>query len=581
MKNRAVARVFQEIADLLEIKGENPFKIRAYRKAAHTIENLSTDLKTLMEENKLREVPGIGEAIAKKITELLTTGHLGYYEELRREFPEGTLSLMSIPGIGPKTAIRLAKELGISNIDELEKAIINGRVSGLYRLGDKVAANILRHIRMSRHKDMRIPIGEALPVVEQIVALLRDRPGLQHLVPAGSLRRFKETIGDIDIMGTADKPQDVLQAFVELPLVEEILAKGASKASVITTGGIQVDLRMVEPDCFGSLLQYFTGSKEHNIILRERALRQGLSLSEYGITVLETRKTEKFATEEAFYDRLGLQYVPPELREGRHEIELAEKRAIPRLIETSDIKGDLHVHTNWSDGFDSIEAMAEAAMSRGYAYLAVTDHSAGRGIAHGLSEERLKKQITEIRALNPKLRGLRLLCGVEVDIRSDGTLDLPDDILRELDVVIAGVHSAMAQDSEKMTRRLVLALENPYVHILAHPTCRLLGVREPVDVDLEAVLHTAARTGTALEINATPQRLDLNDLHVMRARELGVKLVIGTDAHSAPQLDTIRFGVGVARRGWCGKSDIFNTKPVDEVLTLFKRKARASQRTVA
>jgi len=575
MKNQAVARIFQEIADLLEIKGENAFKIRAYRKAAHTIENLPEEIKHLMEAGRLQEIPGIGEAIAKKISELLTTGRLGYYEELRSEFPEGTLSLLEIPGIGPKTAIRLVKELGISNIDDLEKAIREERVGGIYHLGDKVAANILRHIQRSRRKDTRIPIGEALPLAEQIVALLGSCPGLRNLVPAGSLRRFKETIGDIDIMGTADKPQDVLQTFTELPVVEDVLVKGTTKASVITSSGIQVDLRMVEPECLGSLLQYFTGSKDHNIALREKALRDGLSLSEYGITVLETGKTERFATEESFYDRLGLQYIPPELREGGNEIELAAKGALPELIEVPDIKGDLHIHTDWSDGYDSIEAMAAAAVARGYQYLAITDHSAGRGIAHGLSEERLRRQIADIRALNQKLHGIRLLSGIEVDIRADGTLDLPDELLKELDVVVAAAHSAMGQGVEKMTRRLVRALENPYVHILAHPTCRLLGVREPVDFDLEAVLRTATRTGTALEINAMPQRLDLKDTHVMRARELGVKLVIGTDAHSASQLDIIRFGVGVARRGWCQKEDVLNARGADEVLELLNKKKRA------
>jgi DNA polymerase (family 10) len=571
MKNSSIAKVFQEIADLLEIKGENTFKIRAYQKVARTIENLPVELEQVLKAGKLREIPGIGEAIAKKVTDLLTTGRLRYYEELRSEFPQGILTLMSIPGVGPKTAMRLVKELGFSTIDDLEKAVMDSRVAGLYRLGDKTAANILRHIQRLRRKDTRVPIGQALPLVEQILAALNKYPGVRNLVPAGSLRRFKETIGDIDIMGTADKPESVLQAFVQLPQVEEILVKGTTKASVIAADGLQVDLRMVEHDSFGSLLQYFTGSKDHNVALRERAVRQGLSLSEYGITVLKTGEIEKFATEEAFYERLGLQYIPPELREGRNEIEVAEKKALPRLIEVSDLRGDLHVHTGWSDGHDSIEMMAEAAMARGYQYLAITDHSAGRGIAHGLSEERLREQIAEIKALNQRLNGFRLFSGIEVDIRADGTLDFPDELLKELDIVIAAVHSAMGQDAEKMTKRIIHALENPYVHILAHPTCRLLGVREPIEVDLEAVLRAAARTNTALEIDAMPERLDLKDTHVMRAKELGVKLVIGTDAHSTAQLEAIRFGIGVARRGWCQMEHILNTRPVQEVLTFLKQ----------
>jgi DNA polymerase (family 10) len=574
MKNAAIARVFQDMAELLELKEENPFKIRAYQKAARTIESLPVELEQLMKEGRLREIPGVGEAIAKKITELLTTGKLEVYEKLRAEFPEGIINLMTIPGIGPKTALRLSKELDISSVDELEKAILEGKVAGLTRLGEKTAENILRHIQALRRKDKRIPLGAALPVADEIVSALRKHPGVKNMAAAGSLRRFRETIGDIDIMGTADDPESVIRAFVKLPLVEEVLAQGSTKASVIVKNGLQVDLRMVEHDSFGSLLQHFTGSKEHNVALRERAVKKGLSLSEYGITVLKTGKTEKFDNEEDFYRRLGLQYIPPELRENRGEIELAEKMALPRLVELSDIKGDFHVHTEWSDGHDSIEEMAAAARARGYEYLAVTDHSAGRGIAHGLNEERLRQQIDEIRSVNSKLNGFRIFTGIEVDIRADGTLDFPDELLSQIDVVVAAVHSGMGQSREKMTARLVRALENPHVDILAHPTCRLLGEREPVDVDLEEVFRAAVKTDTALEINAMPDRLDLKDIHVLRARELGVKLVIGTDAHSASQLDLMRFGVGVARRGWCKAGDIINTKGVREVGLFLNRSKR-------
>jgi DNA polymerase (family 10) len=353
--------------------------------------------------------------------------------------------------------------------------------------------------------------------------------------------------------------------------MEEVLAQGSTKASVIVKSGLQVDLRMVEHDSFGSLLQYFTGSKDHNVALRERAVKQGFSLSEYGITVVKTGKTEKFATEGAFYERIGLQYIPPELREARGEIEMAEKRALPKLINVSDIKGDFHVHTDWSDGRDSIEAMANAAKARGYKYLAITDHSAGRGIAHGLNEERLRQQMAEIKELNRKLKGLRIFTGIEVDIRADGALDYPDELLSEIDVVVAAVHSAMGQDKDKMTKRIVSALDNPHVDILAHPTCRLLGEREPVEVDIEELFRAAAGTNTALEINAMPDRLDLKDVHVLRARELGVRLVIDTDAHSVGQLDLVRFGVGVARRGWCEAGHVLNTKSLGEVEAFLKR----------
>lgn len=571
MNNAAIAQVFQDMADLLELKEDNPFKIRAYQKAARTIETLPEELDQVMSQGRLREIPGVGEAISNKITELLTTGKLEAYEKLRSEFPQGIIELLTIPSVGPKTALRLSKELGISNVDELEKAILDGRVASLYRLGDKTAENILHHIQTMRRKDKRIPLGEALPLAEEIVTALKKQTGVRNLTPAGSLRRFKETIGDIDIMGTAEDPESVIKAFVRLPMVEEILAQGPTKASVIVKSGLQVDLRMVEPDSFGSLLQHFTGSKEHNVALRERAVRQGLSLSEYGITVVKTGEIEKFTTEEAFYERIGLQYIPPELRETHGEIELAEKRALPHLIEVRDVKGDFHVHTDWSDGHDTIEAMATAAKARGYKYLAITDHSAGRGIAHGLNEERLREQIAKIREVGRKLKGIRLFTGIEVDIRADGVLDYPDELLSEIDVVVAAVHSAMGQDKEKMTKRIIRALENPHIDILAHPTCRLIGEREPIEVDLEEVFKAAVRTNTALEINAMPERLDLKDIHVLRAKELGVKLVICTDAHRTEHLELIRFGVGVARRGWCESRHILNTRNLSEVEAFFRQ----------
>jgi len=353
--------------------------------------------------------------------------------------------------------------------------------------------------------------------------------------------------------------------------VKEVLAKGGTKVSVLVPGDLQIDLRLVDHDSFGSLLQYFTGSKQHNIILRERGHRQKLKLSEYGIADLETGEIEKFTTEEAFYERLGLQFIPPELREGQWEVERAEQNAIPRLIEPSDIRGDLHVHTEYSDGDDSIEALALAARARGYQYIAITDHSGGRGIARGLNEERLRRQIAEIRELNERIDGFRILSGVEVDIRADGTLDFPDEFLAELDIVIAAVHSAMKQEEGKMTQRILGAIKNPHVDVLAHPTCRLLGDREPIMVDLEAIFRAAAETNTALEINAMPNRLDLKDIHVLRAKALGVKLIIDTDAHSTSHLDLIRFGIGVARRGWCEAKHILNTRPLEEVEAFLKR----------
>ena len=572
MKNTAIAKIFSDIADLLELKGENAFKIRAYQKVIRAIEHYPKEIKIMIEEGEdLRSIPGVGDAIAKKTTELVTTGKLEYYEKLKAEFPEGITNLLAIPGIGPKTANKLSTELGINSVDALEQAIHEGRVARLFRLGDKTAGNILQQIQALRRKDQRIPIGEALPIVEQILGSLRPIPGVRNLTYAGSLRRFRETLGDIDLMGTADNPKEVIDAFVSLPQIGQVLAQGSTKASAIAAGGLQVDLRMVEHDSFGSLLQYFTGSKQHNISLRERGRKQGLKLSEYGITSLDTDRLEKFAVEEDFYHRLGLQYIPPELREAQGEVERAGQGTLPRLVELCDIKGDLHMHTDWSDGHNSIEEMALAAKKLGYQYIAITDHSGGRGIAHGLDEERLRRQMTEIRAINERLDGIRVFSGIEVDIRADGSLDLPHEILSDLDIVIGAVHSAMNQSEEKMTSRVLSAIENADVDIIAHPTCRLLGQREPVAIDLEAVLRAAVKNNKVLEVNAMPDRLDLNDIHAFRAREMGVKLAIETDSHNTAHLGFMRFGVSVARRAWCEPQHILNTLPLEGVLAFLGR----------
>ncbi|MBF8265959.1 MAG: DNA polymerase IV [Dehalococcoidia bacterium] len=571
MKNTAIAKIFQDIADLLELKGENVFKIRAYQRAARAIEHLPREVEVILREGgSLRDITGVGEAIEKKTTELVNTGKLQYYEELRAEFPPGITTLLEVPGVGPKTAMRLTTELGVNTIEDLEKALLDGRVAGLSRMGEKTAENIKHALAALRRKDQRIPIGEALPLVEQIQSVLSTVPGVKNIIAAGSLRRFRETVGDIDMMGTADDPEKVIQAFVRLPMVGQVLAQGTTKATVLVAGGLQVDLRLVEHHNFGSLLQYFTGSKQHNIALRTRAQRQGLSLSEYGITDVRSGQIETFATEEDYYKRLGLQYIPPELREDTGEIEKAEKGQIPSLVELSDIKGDFHAHTEWSDGNSSIEDMAVAAKARGYEYLAITDHSAGRGIAHGLSVERLKQQIAEVRVVEQKV-GIRLFTGMEVDIRSDGTLDAPEEMLAQVDIVVAAVHSAMSQDQDKMTQRMIKAMESPHVDILAHPTCRLLSEREPVSVDIEAIYRASLNNYTALEINAMPSRLDLKDIHAYRARELGVKLVIGTDSHRPEHLGYMRFGVGVARRAWCRAEDILNTWTLAEVEAFLRR----------
>ncbi len=572
MKNTDIAGIFEQMANFLEIKGENPFKIRAYRRAAQVVEHLPREIAVMLASGEdLKALPGIGQAIAAKMEELVRTGHLAAWETLKNSLPEGLSDLLEIPGIGPKTAYRLATELGISSVDELESAIQQGKVASLFRLGDRTAENLLHQIQSLRRKDQRIPLGQALPVVEEVLSRLRLLTGAKNLLAAGSLRRFRETVGDIDLMGTAENPEDVIRSFVSLPLVREVLAQGPTKASVILADGLQADLRIVEHEAFGSLLQYFTGSQQHNIALRTRMQKKGLKLSEYGITDVATDKVEKFATEEAFYGRLGMQYIPPEIREDHGEIELAARNALPELVQRSNIQGDLHVHTDWSDGAASLEVMAQAAKAAGYSYLAITDHSGGLGVAGGLNEERLLKQQQAIRRLNKELEGIRLLSGIEVNILADGRLDLSDEILSGLDVVVASVHSALNQNEAKMTRRILKALENPHVDILAHPTGRLIGRREPVAVDLEAVFQGAAAHRKILEINCMPDRLDLQDISIYRARELGILLAISTDAHRPEHFGLIRFGIGMARRGWCQPSSILNTRPVEEVLAFLKR----------
>ncbi len=572
MKNAEIATVFDNIADLLELKGENKFKIRAYARAAETIRHLPEEMELMHEEGKdFRDIAGIGDAIATKSVELITTGRLRFYDDLKASLPEGIINLMDVPGIGPKTAYKLATELKVGSVDQLEAAIKDGRVSKLERMGDKTAANILRAIEAFRRKDRRIPLGEALPVVEEVLSALRKVPGVLNLTPAGSLRRFKETVGDIDLMGTADDPEMVIKAFVSLPQVREVLAQGPTKASVILPGGLQADLRMVEHADFGSLLQHFTGSKQHNVTLRTWAQKKGLSLSEYGITDVRSGKVEKFAREDAFYSYLGLQYIPPEIREDMGEIDLAERKAIPDLVEQKDLKGDFHTHTVGSDGIDTIQAMAAAAAELGYEYLAITDHSSGRNIGSDRKMDRVGRQTAELKKLNASSSGPYLLNGVEVDIKADGSLDLPDEVLAEMDIVIASVHSSFMQPRDVMTRRIIGAIENPHVDMIAHPTCRKIGEREPVDVDLEAVYSAALKHGKALEINAIPDRLDLKDINAYRARELGVTLAIGTDAHAVYHLGFMQFGIGVARRAWCRPDDILNTRPLSEVLAFLHR----------
>ena len=569
MNNPQIAEIFENIAGLLQMKGESVFAVRAYQRVARTIDHLPTELEQMVrDENDLREIPGIGQAIAEKINELVGSGKLEFYEELKAEFPDGILEVMHVPGVGPKTTKRLWEELDISTVPELEQAIKDGKLAGLPRMGKKTADNILREIQSSRTKDDRVPIARAMPASERLIAALMEQcPSIISLEAAGSLRRFEETIGDIDLVCAASDPQQVLDALVSQPNVTQVLGHGGTKASVVLSEGVQVDLRVVEKAQFGALLQYFTGSQQHNIRLREYAGKLGLSLNEYGIKSLDSGEVEEFGDEESFYKRLGLQYIPPEIRQGIREVESAKEENIPRLVETSDIKGDLHVHTDWSDGRDPTEMMVAAAKDRGYEYVAITDHSVGRGIANGLGEERLRQHAAELREIEGRIGGIKVLAGSEVDIRADGSLDYPDEVLGELDWVVASVHSAMNQDSNVMTERIIKAMRNPHVTAVGHLTTRMIGQRKPIEADVEAILKAAAETGTAMEINASPERLDLKDAHVHRARELGVALVINSDAHTVERLDNQRYGAAVARRGWCETRHILNALPASEFMS--------------
>ena len=569
--NEEIASVFEDMATLLEMKGDSIFKIRAYQRAARTIGELSFSLEQgVKDQLDFKKIPGIGKAISDKIQEYCQSERIVAHDRLVGELPDGVLTMMSIPGVGPKTAMLIARELGVSTIEGVEKEIHAGKLAALPGLGPKTAETILRHIRAMGSKDGRTPIGSALSVAEATVDYLREQcPGLGELVPAGSLRRWEETIGDIDLVGTTSSPETVSEALVSISGLQEVLGKGPKKTSVVLESGIQVDLRIGEEDSFGALLQYFTGSRQHNIRLRELAHSQGLSLNEYGITTLETGRLEVLGNETDVYARLGLPYIPPELRTGIDELAAARENRLPHLVEEPDLRGDLHLHSEWSDGQDPIETMVQAAVDQGYEYMALTDHSSGRGIANGLSDARLLEQIEILRSLQNQYP-ITILCGSEVDIRADGTLDYSDEILDQLDVVVASVHSAMGQDRKTMTNRIIKAMEHPAVTIIGHPSTRLLGRREPVDFDLEALLHAAKETGTAMEINSAPERLDLKDVHASRARQLGVPLVISTDSHHHTGLQQTRFGIGLARRAWCESQHILNTRPLDQFLAFIR-----------
>jgi len=581
LRNREIAELLYETANIMEFK-QIEWKPRAYRRAAQNIENLGENIEEIYErkgKKGLTEIPGIGESIANHITEYLETGKVKKFEELKGKVPSDTTELMEIRGLGAKKMKKLADALEIKTMSDLKDAVNAHRIRRLEGFGEKSEENIARAIENYEKSHSRITLGKALPLAEDIISALKTELinetleiDLSKIIYTGSLRRLKETIGDIDILAEAEGDQAgrIMNAFVSLPAVGQVVSKGSTRSSVVLEKGLGVDLRVVPPESYGAALQYFTGSKEHNIELRNIAQREGYKLSEYGLYSKDSGKQVAGKSEEEIYSKLGLEYIVPELRENRGEIKAAEKNALPNLVNAGDLRGDLHLHTNYSEGRESLEAMVKKAEALGYEYIAITDHSRSRRIARGLQIDTLKKQWKEIERLSKRFR-IKILRGSEVEILKDGSLDYPDEILKELDIVVGAIHSGFAASEREMTGRIVTALENKHLDILAHPSGRLLGKREAYAVNFGKVFEAAAANGKVMEINCQPSRLDLNDELIFRAKDYGLKFCISTDSHASSDLAFMRYGLGQARRGWLEKEDIVNTYPYSRLKEVFKK----------
>ena len=560
MKNAVLSELFEQMADIMEILGEDRFRISSYRKVARIISDTPTDVETLLESGELAKIPGIGKSSLAKIQEFVKTGTITAHQQLLTKIPPSLLGLLTIPGMGPKGVKAVYEKLNVKTIAELKGAIEAGSVAELPGFGDKKAAVIVRGIEFLEKSTGRIRLDQATEAAELVSEFLRSLSGIKKIQPAGSLRRCAETIGDVDILVAGGKGKQIIQKFTNARFVQDVLGAGPTKGSAIIqmeTTPVHVDVRVVPEKSFGAAAQYFTGSKQHNVRLREIAVKAKLKLNEYGL--FRADKMVAGQTEQEIYRKLGLDYIEPLLREDRGEIDAARAHLLPELIRIEDIQGDLHIHTNASDGDCEISELAKAAKKAGYKYICITDHSQSSAIANGLSAKQLGRQIKEIRKLSEQLKGITILAGTEVDILADSSLDFDNKLLAELDFVIAAVHSGLASSREKVTTRTLKAMDNPYVHCIAHPTGRLIGQREPMDIDIAAVVKHAAQTHTALEVNANPWRLDLKDVHCKMAIEAGVKLVIGTDAHSIAGLDFMEYGVATAARGWVTKADVLNT----------------------
>jgi DNA polymerase (family 10) len=566
MKNREMADIFAAMANMLAIQGESYHRIMAYRRAAENVAALGRPIEEVSQAGELEDIPGIGKTLAGKIDEWLRTGRLEAYEKLQAQVPAGVVEMLQVPDVGPKKAALFWKDLGITSIDALEKAARAERLRELPGMGAKSEQKVLAGIEALKRRSGRTLLGLAWPLAHTMLAELREVEGVVQAAPAGSLRRMRETVGDLDLLVASEDPDPVMARFRELDQVAEVLLSGPTKTSIRTQEGFQVDLRVLEPARWGTALQYFTGSQAHNISLRALALDKGLSLSEYALKHEDGTET-LCATEEQVYAALGMPFIPPELREDRGELEAALEGRLPELIEMGDLKGDLQFHTTWSDGHQGLLEMAQVAKAYGLQYALVTDHSHSLGVAGGLTVDDLRRQRAEIDEVNGKMGGtFRVLAGVEVEVRADGSLDFPDEALTELDLVVAAVHSGLRQDREQITARTLSAIRNPHVDIIAHPTGRFIDEREGADLDMDTIFRAAAKAGTALEINAYPKRLDLRDAHVRRAVDLGIKLAISSDAHDVEGFHWLPFGVATARRGWARAEDVVNTWDVEDLL---------------
>ena len=569
-RNRQVASFLYEIAELLDLQGET-FKPRAYRKAAKTIESLSEDIANIAKRGELEEIPGVGSHIAPKIDEIVKTGGLTYLDRLKKDLPPGVRELSGIEGIGPKRALLLSKELGVTSVAKLEEAARAGLVRDLPGFGEKSEQNILRIISAQSTTAGRVLLGDILPVAEEIVQKLMQEPSAGRVSLAGSIRRMKETIGDVDILASSAQSGKLMNAFVSLPGIERVVGKGPTKSTIVLKTGVQVDLRVVREDQFWTALQYFTGSKDHNIALRQRALDRGWTLNEYGITEVETGKNLPGKEERELYTLLDLQYIEPELRENRGEVDAAENGNLPSIVSYNALRGDLHVHSSWSDGSDTIREMADAARVAGYEYLAICDHTQSPETPQGITEDRIAEQQKEIESINREIDNITVLSGIECSIKSDGTLDIGKRFLKDFDLVVAGIHSGLQMREKELTNRISSALHNDAVSILAHPTGRILKEREPAALDYNILFATAKDLGVLLEINGHPSRLDLPDTLCIQARETGVKFVVSSDAHARIKLRNVTFGIATARRGWLEAKDIANTLPKKELLQLIQK----------